>query len=222
MEKKLYLASTRSEKVFILNTETDEIEKVIPTYQSHSHMVSFSPDGKTVFIPNIGSNNITVIDVQTEEIVNHFPVGRGPEGVAVHPNGHHLYVANQEDDTLSIIDTKTYKVVQKLGNHHIGRCPVRLVFTPNGKYALLANRHSNDISIIETEQKINGGTRPLEIKRIPVGVWAGGIALNNDGTYAYVANNKTNDISIINMETLKEEERIDVGIHPDGIAFLSR
>lgn len=61
----------------------------------------------------------------------------------------------------------------------------------------------------------------MEIKRIPVGVWAVGIALNYEGTYAYVSNNKTNDISIINMEKLKEEERIEVGIHPYGIAFFS-
>ncbi|WP_235848961.1 MULTISPECIES: YncE family protein [Bacillaceae] len=97
--KKLYLASTYSEKVFIINTETDEIEKVIPTYQDKSHMISFSPDGNTVYIPNIGSNNITIMDVEKEEITNHIPVGPGPEGVAVHPNGKHLYVANQGDNT---------------------------------------------------------------------------------------------------------------------------
>lgn len=219
--KKLFLASTYSGKVFVLHTETDEIEKVIPTHQSLSHMVSLSPDGKTAYIPNIGSGNITVMDVEREEVIHHFPVGRGPEGVAVHPSGELLYVANQEDDTISIIDTNTYKEVKKLGSYHVGRCPVRLVFTPDGKYALVANRHSNDLSIIETEQQINGITRPWEIKRIPVGIWAGGIAVNGEGTHAYVANNKTNDVSIIDLKTLKEEGRIEVGIHPDGIAYLT-
>lgn len=218
--KKLFVASTYSEKIFILYTETDEIENVIPTHQSLSHMVSFSHDGLTAYIPNIGSGNMTVMNVEKEEIITHFPVGRGPEGAAVHPAGEHLYVANQEDDTISIIDTRTYKEVKKLGSYHVGRCPVRLVFTPDGKYALVANRHSNDLSVIETAQKINGITRPWEIKRIPVGIWAGGIAVNHEGTFAYVANNKTNDVSIINLKTLKEDGRIDVGIHPDGIAFL--
>ncbi|HYK75221.1 MAG TPA: YncE family protein, partial [Pseudoneobacillus sp.] len=174
---------------------------------------------KTVYVPNIGSHNITVIDAEKEEIINHFPVGPGPEGVAVHPNGELLYVANQEDDTLFVMDTKTYKVLHK---RRVGKVPVRLVFSPDGKYALIANRDSSDVSVILTEQKINGQVRPWEIKRIPVGGWAGGVVFNEEGTYAYVANNKTNDISVINMSTLKEENRIDVGIHPDGIAYLKK
>jgi YVTN family beta-propeller protein len=63
---------------------------------------------------------------------------------------------------------------------------------------------------------------PWEVKRIRVGVWPGGTVFNHDGSYAYVANNKTNDISVIDMSTLKEVERIDVGVHPDGIAYLRK
>lgn len=137
----------------------------------------------------------------------------------MHPNGHHLYVANQEDNTLFVLDTTTYEVLHK---RKIGSVPVRLIFTPDGKYALTANRDSGDVSVILTEQKINGQVRPWEVKRIPVGIWAGGIVLNEDGTYAYVANNKTNDLSVINLSSLKEEGRIDVGIHPDGIAYLKK
>ncbi|MFE8700669.1 YncE family protein [Cytobacillus sp. FJAT-54145] len=48
------------------------------------------------------------------------------------------------------------------------------------------------------------------------------MVLNEDASTLYVANNKTNDISVIDMNTLKEETRIDVGIHPDGIAYLKK
>ncbi|WP_235848962.1 MULTISPECIES: YncE family protein [Bacillaceae] len=118
-----------------------------------------------------------------------------------------------------MIDTESYEVLFK---RRVGGIPVRLVFSPDGKYALIANRESGDVSIIETEQQINGQVRPWEIKRLPVGVWAGGIVFNDEGSFAYVANNKTNDVSIIDMSTLKEAGRIDVGIHPDGIAYLKR
>lgn len=214
---KLYLASTYSEKIFIIDTHTDEIESVIPTYQSHSHMISPSPDGKMVYIPNIGSDNMTVMDTTKEEIINHFPVGKGPEGVAVHPNGQHLYVANQHDNTLYVIDTDTLKVLHK---RRTGACPIRIMFSPDGKYAFIPNRESRDVSVFETEHNLKGDIRPWEIKRIPIGIWPGGIVFNQDGSYAFVANNKTNDISVINVTTLKEEERIDVGTHPDGMGYL--
>lgn len=217
--KKLYMASTRSEKVFIINTETDTVKKVIPTYQKSSHMISFSPDGKRVYVPNIRSHNVTVIDVEKEEIINHFPVGQGPEGLAVHPGGKHIYVANQHDDTVNVVDADTYQVLHSL---KIGGCPIRLIFSPDGKYALVPNRESGDLTIIDTAQEIKGMTRPWEIKRIRVGVWPGGVCFNSDGTKAYVANNKTNDVSVIDMGSMKEVARIDVRTHPDGMAYLTQ
>ncbi|MHA1880124.1 MAG: YncE family protein, partial [Candidatus Heimdallarchaeota archaeon] len=38
-------------------------------------------------------------------------------------------------------------------------------------------------------------------------------------SFCYVANNKTNDLSIIKVSDLKVVATIDVGIHPDGMAF---
>ncbi len=153
---------------------------------------------------------------EKEEIVNHFPVGEGPEGVAVHPDGETIYVANQKDDDLYIIDTENY---EKLYQRRLGETPIRIVFSQDGKYAFIPNRESGDVSVIDTDFETKG--EPWEIKRIPVGNWPGGVVFNHDGSKAYVANNKTNDISIIDVETLKEEEeRIDVGTHPDGIGYL--
>ena len=217
--KKLFMASTYSEKIFVINTETDEIENVFPTHQKYSHMISFAPNNEKVYVPNIGSHNVTIIDTVKEEIITHIPVGKGPEGVAVHPNGRDLYVANQEEDTLYVINTDTYELKHK---RRLGRVPVRLVFSPDGKYALIPNRESGDLSIIETEHRLKGEVRPWEVKRIRVGVWPGGTVFNETGSFAYVANNKTNDISVINMASLKVEKTIDVGIHPDGIAYLKK
>ena len=165
---------------------------------------------------SIGSNTLTRFEARTHKIIETIPVGKGPEGVAVHPDGEHLYVANQHENTLYVMSTTTHEILWK---RKLGLCPIRVVFTPNGKYALIPNRESDDLSIILTNQRINDTIRPWEIKRIPVGKWPGGVATNCDGTLAFVANNKTNDLSIIDMETLKEIGRIDVGIHPDGLAY---
>ena len=215
-EATLFMASTRSGRVFLIDTSTDEVEKVLLTHQASTHMISFSPDGSTVYVANIASNNITVIDVKSESIITHIPVGRGPEGVAVNPKGNHLYVANQHDNDITVLDAITYEVLYR---RKIGALPIRLVFSPDGKYALIPNRESGDLSIIETEHTSLGEARPWEVKRIRVGVWPGGVVFNHDGSKAYVANNKDNDISIIDISTLKETGRIDAGTHPDGIAY---
>ncbi len=213
----LYLASTFSGKIFVIDPAAGEVRNVIPTGQKHSHMIATTPTGDRVFVPNIGSHNVTVLATASQEIVDHFPVGKSPEGIAVHSHSSLLYVASQDEDILFCIDIDSYEVIHRL---RLGRCPIRVVFSPDGRYCLIPNRESNDLSVIDTLFPRGSEARPWEIKRIPVGIWPGGTVFNPEGSRAYVANNKTNDIGVIHMETLQEEKRYEAGIHPDGIAFL--
>jgi len=216
IDDKLYIASTYNSMIFVIDRKTHQVVKRFNTNQHLSHMIEFSKDKSRIYVPNIGSNNVTIIDTSTDEIVDHFPVGKGPEGLGVHEDGY-IYVANQTDNSLYVIDETTLETKYK---RRLGETPVRLVFSPDWRYALIPNRESKDLSVIKTNQTVNGKTRPWEIKRIPIGNWPGGVVFNNKGTHAYVANNKTNDISVIDMVSLKETHRIDAGIHPDGIAIL--
>lgn len=210
-ENTLWIASTYANKLFLVDTKEWLVRKTIATHQNLVHMISFSPDGTRVVVPNIGSDNVTIVDALKEEVVTHLPVGKGPEGVAVHPHNNRLYVANQHDDILEIYDLVTLEKVKKV---RVGRCPIRLVFSPDGRYAIIPNREDDCLSVVDTQLE-------SEIKRIPTGIWPGGTVFDTTGKRAWVANNKTNDVSVIDVQTLKETGRIDVGIHPDGIAYIT-
>jgi len=208
--KKLYVAVTYAHKVFIYERPSHQLLKILPTGQRMSHMLSPTPDWKFLYIPNLGSNSLSLLNTATDEIEITISVGKKPEGVAVHPSGDFLYVANQDEDNIYVLDTNNHGLLAK---HPIGETPVRLVFSPDGKWAFTANRKSHDVSVIDTQ-------RHWEIKRIPVGRWPGGIVFDTTGTRAYVANNKTNDVSVIDVQTLSEIARFEAGIHPDGIGFI--
>jgi YVTN family beta-propeller protein len=62
------------------------------------------------YITNYESNNISVIDTVTNKVTATVPVGAGPEGVAVSPDGQKVYVTNNDDNTTSVIDTATNTV----------------------------------------------------------------------------------------------------------------
>ncbi|CAN5632090.1 hypothetical protein BH23CHL2_BH23CHL2_28550 [soil metagenome] len=181
-------------------------------------MVHLSPDGGRAYVPNIESGVLTVFDTETMEVVNQIRVGPGLEGVAVHPLGGTIYVANQEDDTLYVIDDRNYDRRHKLT---LGRLPVRATFSRDGEMVLVSNRYSHDISVISHRwDRATITRRPWEIKRIPVGRWPGQIVMALDGNRAWVTNNKTNDISEIDLGTLTEVRRIPAGVHPDGMAWI--
>jgi len=208
--KKLYLAVTYANKIFIYERPSHRLLKIVPTGQRLSHMLAPTPDWKYLYIPNLGSDTLSLLNTETDEIEKHISVGKKPEGVAVHPSGAFLYVANQDENNVFVLSTEHHGL---LSRYPIGDLPVRFVFSPDGTLAFTANRLSHDVSVIDTQ-------RHREIKRIPVGRWPGGIVFNPTGARAYVANNKTNDVSVIDTQSLKEIGRIEAGIHPDGIAFL--
>lgn len=214
----LWLVSTYSNKLFLISIPEHRVERVLPLYQTYTHMVHVTPDGKRAYIANIGSHNITIMDVESQQVVTHIPVGKGPEGLAIHPGGQHVYVANQEDNSLYVLSTESHELLWK---RKLGTLPVRAVFTPDGRYCLIPNRESHDLSVVaHLHTGATAEPSPWEIKRIPVGRWPGGVVVRPDGAEAYVANNKTNDISVIDLVSLKEVRRIDCGIHPDGIAWV--
>lgn len=219
----LWMASTYADTLWVIernpdNHEQHEIVNVIPTGQSRSHMVHFSPDASVAYVPNIGSDTLTVLDVASKAILQHIPVGPGPEGVAVHPLDGTIYVANQGDGTLFVIDPDSFETMYTL---QLGDTPVRATFTPGGEYCLVANRLSDEISVIAHEWP--GATaepRPWEIKRIPVGRWPGQVVMDPQGRRAWVTNNKHNDISIIDLGSMTSTGRIPAGIHPDGMIWV--
>ena len=209
---KLYVAVTYASMVFLYERPSHELLRVLPTGQRLSHMLAPTPDWERLYVPNLGSNTLSLLNTKTNEIEFHISVGKKPEGVAVHPRGAFLYVANQDENNIYVLSTEHHGVLAK---HPVGDLPVRLVFSPDGRYAFTSNRLSHDVSVIDTE-------RHWEIKRIPVGRWPGGIVFDPAGKMAYVANNKTNDISVIDVGSLKEIARFDAGIHPDGIGYLAQ
>lgn len=214
--RELWLAATRSSRVFVIDVDELAIRSVFPTHQDKSHMIALDDDERLAYIANIGSDSVTVVDCEARRVLADPPVGEGPEGIAVHPEAGVL-VANQDDGYLTVLDPDD---LEEGGRALLGGTPVRVVLSPDGSVALVANRESNDVSVVDTAFDRGGEVRPWEVARIPVGTWPGGTVFAPDGERAFVANNKTNDVSVIDVAARREVERFGAGIHPDGIAYL--
>ena len=64
------------------------------------------------YVANSGPNTVSVIDTVSNKVVGTVQVGNDPHGVAVSPDGTHVYVANfRPDNTVSVIETVTNTVV---------------------------------------------------------------------------------------------------------------
>jgi YVTN family beta-propeller protein len=112
---------------------------------SSTAIAQSSPTKTYAYILNSGSNDVSVINTDTNKVITTIQVGSHPTGVAVSPNGKTVYVTNSKSNTISVINTAKNKVIATIP---VGKYPKGVAFSPNGKRAYVAN-HGN-ISIIDT------------------------------------------------------------------------
>ncbi|MCZ2105640.1 MAG: YncE family protein [Comamonadaceae bacterium] len=91
-----------------------------------------------VYVPNLRSNNVYVIDPATFKVIDKFPVGRSPQHVVPSWDLQTLWVTNnaegRTDGSLTPIDPKTGKPA---GPAVAVDDPYNMYFTPDGKEAIV-------------------------------------------------------------------------------------
>ena len=178
-------------------------------------LASVTPSARAAdaYVTNFGSENISVIDTQTNAVVGTpIKVGVEPELLAITPDGKTAYVVNWGSNNVSMVNTETNKVIGSPIS--VGVHPVSIAITPDGKTAYVTNFNSNTVSVINTEtNKVIGS--PISVGGGP---WV--VAITPNGKTAYVANAGTDNVSVIDTQTNKVVGTpIGVGTNPVGIAI---
>lgn len=90
-----------------------------------------------VYVPNLRSDDVYVIDPATDKVVDKFPVGHSPQHIVPSWDLKTLWVTNnaegRTDGSLTPIDPKTGKP----GKVVMVDDPYNMYFTPDGKYAIV-------------------------------------------------------------------------------------
>lgn len=79
---KLYVSTGRGQKVFVVDTATNQPTGSFEVGQRPWGM-AFSPDAKTLFTANGPSNDLSVVDLATQKVTKKIKCTGGPWGIAV-------------------------------------------------------------------------------------------------------------------------------------------
>lgn len=130
------------------------------------------------YIPNRGSDTVSVVDTATNQLLVTVPVGDEPVSTAATSDGLRLYVGNTQSNTVSVIDTSTMTVVKSIP---VGITPWGMAMcTAKGKL-FVVNANSRNVSVIDIISN-------EVVATIPVGINPENVAVNPSGSRAYVAN----------------------------------
>lgn len=207
--KRLWVTCEGSQAVLELDTATGKILKSWKTNQQTSHMVVPTRNEKKLYVANIGSGSVSVIDRRSDAVTT-IPTAAGAEGIDVSPNGREVWVGNRAANTLSVIDAAADRVVATFDSG--GKMPIRVKFTPDGKQVWVSNARSNTVTVF------NARSRKL-LATVDVGAVPVGIQITPDGRLAFVANTNANQVTLIEVPSRKILRTFATGTEPDGMAW---
>jgi YVTN family beta-propeller protein len=216
VDGKLWFTAELNRLIARYDPVADKVDYLLGTGQTTTHMVIVNKDTTRIVTANIGGNSIAVFERAANPNANWnetvVPVGRGPEGIDVSPDGKEIWAAHSQDGGVSVIDVATKKVVATLDLKT--KRSNRLKFTPDGRIVLISDLDGNQIVVVDAATR-------AEIKRIPTGQRPLGILMVPDGSRAYVAINTDNYVSVVDLKSLTITGQISAGKGPDGMAWVA-
>ena len=189
------------------------LDWIMGTGEGGTHMVVGTPDGARLFTSNIGTDSVSAFSRGPNPqawAVTRIPVGKGPEGIDLSPDGKELWTAHSRDGGVSVIDVASGKVVATMDIKT--RRSNRLRFTPDGRLALVSDLDAGELVVIDAPAR-------KEVKRVQLGKAPSGILVVPDGSRAYVALTGENALAVVDLKTLQPIGRVPTGAGPDGMAW---
>ncbi len=119
-ENRLRHQFRRRARVTPIRIATNTPEKADQRREGHPIAIAITPDGKTAYVANSGSDTVTPISTATNKAGKAITIGKDPAYIAITPDGKTAYVANSGSDTVTPISTATNKAGKPIRS---GRIP---------------------------------------------------------------------------------------------------
>ena len=202
--------------------------------QRNPSAVVVNPDTDIIYVANLGSDSVSVIDKNYQVIEGGVVVGLAPRYMAIDPVSDRIYVANSDSNTVSVIDGKSSNdVIQTISlEKHLGQTPE---YEPTGLTISVVNQNNPNMNPLYVAMaKVDGDDTVAQSHRlvpifihetkgygdeIPVEYTPVGLTVDSKRNILYVANQDSNTVSVVDTERNVTIKTIPVGRNPIDIAF---
>jgi len=175
--------------------------------------VAIDPQLDLAVVTNAGSNDVSVIDLNTVSVTSTLAVGTNPQGVAINSRAGRAVVTNRGSNTASFVDLTTGTVLAFTAT--VGSEPIGVAINPDDGTAVVANSASNTISLFSSEATSSPGTADtVAVDNRPVAV-----AIDVSRNLAAVAQAAQNSVALVNLTTRTISGRVSGPQLPTDITY---
>ena len=112
--KEVWAASRIDARISIVSTATDAIVTAFPSGGKGPKRMQFTPDGTQVWVTNASSNQATVFDARSRELLASLTLSKAPSGVSISPDGRRAFITDANANELTFIDVPSRKILNTM------------------------------------------------------------------------------------------------------------
>ncbi len=163
-------------KLFLVHPGHGHVMLTIPV-SGWTHHQAITPDGRYVISTHPGRGGVSVVDLQSNQVIKTIETGPTPNYTVVTRDGRRAYVSNSGNGTVSVIDLAAWRVIHTLEG---GPAPEHVVLSADEKTLYALNPRAGTVSAVSVASgKI---TRAFKI-----GANLHGLDLGDDGVTLFVS-----------------------------------
>ena len=218
----LAVTSEVSKAVLLVDFRAGKVIATVPTGQRASHMLAMSSSGDELFTANIADHSISRLDVRNRATRTVIPVAKQPEGIAIAPDGKHVWVGSNADNVVLVVDTDGGRAVDTLSGFGM---PYRMALSRDGRSAIVTDPVRGEIRIFDAatrrQRSLIAVPRDsiLATAEVPGSPSPEGVTTSPDGRWAFVTLQGRNLVAMIDLERGAIASYAPTGNWSDGIAY---
>lgn len=134
-------------KLFLVHAGHGHVMLTIPV-SGWTHHQAITPDGRYVISTHPTRGGISVVDLQSNQVIKSVETGPAPNYTAITRDGKRAYVSNSGNGGVSQIDLATWRVTRTLEG---GPAPEHAVLSADEKTLYTLNPRAGAVSAVSTE-----------------------------------------------------------------------
>ncbi len=171
--------------------------------------MSSSSFGETAYVSNEKDNTLSVIDIDSLEVIDTIEVGMRPRGITFNRDFTELYICASDSDAVQVMDMAERRIVADLPS---GEDPEQFALHPDDRKLYIANEDNAVVTVVDTRER-------TVIAQVDVGVEPEGMAVSPDGKWAVNTSETTNMLHWIDTESNELVDNTLVGQRPRHVEF---
>ena len=194
-----FVTNELEDTLSVVDTTSRQVIKTIALLD-RPHGMGLGVDPQTgavdrwLYVANLGSDQLSVVDTQTLTVRGHVGVGNTPDSPAIAPDGRTIWVTNYgegEVSTLSLVDAVTLSEIYTLT---VGINPHGIKMAPDGSRLYVTLQGQDQLIEVDTV------TRQV-INTVTVGNSPHGLGLSPDGRYLWTGDLLSRSSTILDSQS---------------------